>query len=105
MLLHLDPAVRNGQMFGELWLGQPGLGYPILGIVWRHRGVDQSRREPRSQGACVGPRGLMGLGLWAVGSKACLLHLSWLTARTCWSGWTRVEPRRRFVDLAYVRDW
>lgn len=25
MLLHLDPAVRNGQMFGELGLGQPGL--------------------------------------------------------------------------------
>lgn len=24
-LLHLDPAVRNGQMFGELWLGQPQL--------------------------------------------------------------------------------
>lgn len=24
-LLHLDPAVRNGQMFGELGLGQPGL--------------------------------------------------------------------------------
>jgi hypothetical protein len=49
MLLQLDPAVRDGQMFGELPLGQPRLVCLRVKVFRIHMAVDRSRPTPRSQ--------------------------------------------------------
>ena len=62
-LLELDPAWRHAQVVGELALGHPGLGRPVLVLGMKVHGLRDEIRSPLGSQALSGPDRFPGLAV------------------------------------------